>query len=367
MDIKDEIERLRRRPFIKAAEVGSIPCQETSDPKRLCTSPIVSVHVVTYNQEGYICQTLDSILQQTTDFEYEIVIGEDASSDKTREICFEYQRRFPDKIRVLWSSENTFYNDGNTRRVAARCRGEFIAFCEGDDYWTDVKKLQKQVDVMRRNPSVSLCFTGGQRLLEASGKLLSCETKGKYSCGLTRGAEFFDYYVDNPSFWVFTPGIMCRTQALAAFDQTDVGQEVSKYATHTSDLILVLSLCLVGDVYGIPDPMVVYRQGVGISCVTPTSISGINGVVSRYWMARLAKREVIASKLLERIFRRYLRRAPLLPSDKRCELVKWICGQDLFASHITKVDGFILLLLGVRFIPSWVWGMFLKIKRCICS
>lgn len=187
MTLKEELEILRGEPIqVFDGDPMDIPCIETSDPEKLCKHPVVSVHMITYNHEPYIRQAIEGVMMQKTDFEFELVIGEDCSQDKTREICFEYQKKYPDKIRVLWWHKNVSKLGGNGRRVSAHCRGEFIAFCEGDDYWIDPLKLQKQVDVMRRHPSVGLCFCNatinyvaisrkdiwkdGERIL--SGKLL---------------------------------------------------------------------------------------------------------------------------------------------------------------------------------------------------
>ena len=139
-------------------QAGEIPCNETSDAARLCRNPLVSVHMTTYNHEGFIRQAIEGVVMQETDFEYELVIGEDCSTDRTREICFEYQKKHPTKIRVLWSESNLWHIGGNHKRVDARCRGKYIAYCEGDDYWTDPKKLQKQVEYMEAHPGCAGCF-----------------------------------------------------------------------------------------------------------------------------------------------------------------------------------------------------------------
>ena len=94
MTVKEEFEMLRGEP-IKVFEGDSmnIPCIETSDAEKLCKHPIVSVHMLAYNHEPYIRQAIEGVMMQQTDFEFELVIGEDCSTDKTREICFEYQKR----------------------------------------------------------------------------------------------------------------------------------------------------------------------------------------------------------------------------------------------------------------------------------
>ncbi len=139
------------KTFCPASE---IPCQEFSDPERLCARPLVSVFMTTFNHARWIRQAIEGVLCQKTDFEYELVIGDDASTDGTFEICREYQRRYPDRVRVLWSPENQYATGGNERRIRHRCRGTYLASCEGDDYWTDPNKLQQQMDLIRRHGAV---------------------------------------------------------------------------------------------------------------------------------------------------------------------------------------------------------------------
>jgi len=127
--------------------------------------PKVSISLITYNHADYIKQALDSILMQETNFEYELIIGEDGSTDGTREIVISYKEKYPDKIKVFLNKrENVIFIDGkptgrwNLIHNLQHCGGEYIALLEGDDYWTDVKKLQKQVDLLEKNHDFSMCF-----------------------------------------------------------------------------------------------------------------------------------------------------------------------------------------------------------------
>lgn len=120
-------------------------------------TPKVSVLLITYNHEHYIAQAIDSILMQRTSFPFEVVIGEDCSTDGTREIVCGYQARYPEIVRALLPEAN----QGPFKNVAAglaACRGQYIASLEGDDYWTDPEKLQLQVDFLDRHPECSICF-----------------------------------------------------------------------------------------------------------------------------------------------------------------------------------------------------------------
>jgi glycosyltransferase involved in cell wall biosynthesis len=112
---------------------------------------MVSVAVITYRHEKYIRQALDSILMQETEFNYEIVIGEDASPDSTRSILLEYKEKYPDKIKLILQ-ENNIGASHNSYEVKRQCIGKYVAQLEGDDFWTDKNKLQKQVDLLEQNP-----------------------------------------------------------------------------------------------------------------------------------------------------------------------------------------------------------------------
>lgn len=125
--------------------------------------PLVSINVQTYNHEKYISKCLDGILMQQTNFDFEILVGEDKSSDKTREVCLEYAKKHPEKIRLfLHSRENNISVYGkptalfNSRNNVVNARGKYIAVCEGDDFWIDPLKLQKQVDFLEANPDYGL-------------------------------------------------------------------------------------------------------------------------------------------------------------------------------------------------------------------
>lgn len=117
------------------------------------TVPLVSVSVITYNHEKYIRQCLDGILMQNVNFPYEVLVHDDASPDGTADIIREYEAKYPDIIKPIYQTENQ-YSQGKTvsKFNFDRARGKYLAFCEGDDYWTDPGKLQKQVDFLERHP-----------------------------------------------------------------------------------------------------------------------------------------------------------------------------------------------------------------------
>jgi glycosyltransferase involved in cell wall biosynthesis len=117
----------------------------------------VSVCIITYNQEKFISQAIESVLMQETDVNYEIVIGEDCSTDKTGEIVKEYGRKYADKIVPLFNNSNSGMHRNQARALKA-CQGKYVALLDGDDYWTCPCKLQKQVDFLEINKECTICF-----------------------------------------------------------------------------------------------------------------------------------------------------------------------------------------------------------------
>lgn len=119
--------------------------------------PLVSVCVISYNQEQFIKQAIDGILAQKTDFLFELVISDDASTDGSQKIIKEYELQYPDIIRNI-SKEKNLGSQSNFYSTMQAAKGKYIALCEGDDYWTDNSKLQKQIDFLEKNPEYGLCY-----------------------------------------------------------------------------------------------------------------------------------------------------------------------------------------------------------------
>ncbi|MEG1480261.1 MAG: glycosyltransferase, partial [Kiritimatiellia bacterium] len=156
--------------FAPKPRENSIRIWEESNAEKLCKEPLVSVCIATYNHERWIAEALDSVLCQACDFPYEVIIGEDCSSDRTREICRDYQSRFPDKVRVLCAEQNTQCVE-ISQAVRLACRGTYLAFLEGDDYWCDALKLQGQVKRLKET-GADVCF-GRTALVSIDGTFLN--------------------------------------------------------------------------------------------------------------------------------------------------------------------------------------------------
>ena len=118
----------------------------------------VSISCTTYNHEDYIADTIESFLMQKTKFKYEILIHDDASTDRTAEIIKSYEKKYPEIIKPIYQTYNQYSKGVKVWKLnSGRAKGKYIAICEGDDFWTDVSKLQKQVDYMELHPDCSMC------------------------------------------------------------------------------------------------------------------------------------------------------------------------------------------------------------------
>jgi glycosyltransferase involved in cell wall biosynthesis len=121
--------------------------------------PFVAIWMLTYNHKQYIAQAIEGALSQKTNFSYRIYLGEDCSTDGTREICQKYANDHPDKLELFLNSSNDIKRNAKTIYDACFNSGaKYIAMCEGDDYWTDPDKLQTQVDFLEQNPDFASCF-----------------------------------------------------------------------------------------------------------------------------------------------------------------------------------------------------------------
>ena len=120
---------------------------------------IVSIICNTYNHEKYIEQAIQGFIKQQTEFNYEILIHDDASTDNTVKIIKKYEDRYPEIIKPIYQQKNQYSIDFNNilQIQFQRAKGKYIAFCEGDDFWIDIRKLSKQVHVLNHHPELDLC------------------------------------------------------------------------------------------------------------------------------------------------------------------------------------------------------------------
>lgn len=130
--------------------------------------PLVSIQCFTYNHEAYIRQCLEGFVMQKTNFLFEAIIHDDASTDKTADVIREYAANYPNIIKPIFEKENQYSKqDGSLQKIMdSHCTGKYLAFCEGDDYWTDPFKLQKQVDYMEDHPGCGMTYTDVRKYIQ---------------------------------------------------------------------------------------------------------------------------------------------------------------------------------------------------------
>lgn len=215
-------------------------------------SPFVAVWMVTYNHEAYIAQAIEGVLLQQTDFTVKLFIGDDASTDATAKICKVYQEKYPHRISLLTHPVN-IGNVQNAKSVYEACLASgaaYIAMCEGDDYWTDPLKLQKQVNLLNENPQYALCFHEVLQLNEATGE------KAPY---LSYAKDVYTTHDILPmGAFVPTVSIVFRSKVINFPDWY--------FRIAFGDILLILMVSVKGDIVLLREKMGVYRKhSMGIS------------------------------------------------------------------------------------------------------
>ncbi len=196
--------------------------------------PKVSILVQTYNHHLTIAQCLEGILSQKTDFAYEILLGEDDSRDGTREVCLAYAKKYPERIRLFLHqrSNNIAINGKPTGKFNVlynfkEVRGEYFAICEGDDFWIDDCKLQKQVDALEANPGASLCYTR-VNLMDRNGNMQSDDesiTESRFR-QIRDSSELNIIHLLTVGNFIHTCSILAKTEGLSIppeFEKSPVG------------------------------------------------------------------------------------------------------------------------------------------------
>lgn len=226
---------------------------------------VVSICCTTYNHEAYIRDALNGFVMQKTSFPFEIIVHDDASTDKTAEIICEYKKKFPKIIKPIYQRENQ-HSKGKrilSEIIFPKASGKYIALCEGDDYWADEYKLQKQVDYMESHPDCTICFSNAyeeDQLDKSKRKLFLPHSK--------EDAKFFpdcdkDYTLNNAYEISFAP------TASYVFPRTKCDVLRSHYTPcATGDLQMRLLLTSQGYAHYINEPLSVYRINVPGSATT---------------------------------------------------------------------------------------------------
>lgn len=207
------------------------------------TNPLVSVCMITYNHTLWIGQAIEGVLMQKTDFPFELVIGDDNSTDDTIEMIRQYASENQATIQIYHNDKNVGFSM-NFAQTLNKCRGRYIAICDGDDYWTDPLKLKKQVDFLENNPEKIMCSHNCSRYYESENRISQNE---KYS---------YSFKFDQRRFleeWVTQP-LTCMFRNFF-YDYSLLNKEKDIFC----DLVLFYELLKHGNGYFMPDNMAMYR------------------------------------------------------------------------------------------------------------
>lgn len=207
----------------------------------------VSVICNAYNHEKYIRDALDGFVMQKTSFRFEVLIHDDASTDKTADIIREYEEKYPDLIKPVYQTENQYSKrNGVIRRLQkSRANGKYVALCEGDDYWIDPEKLQKQYDFMESHPEYTLCGCSTQWLNMLTGKIES----------RSRTEEDKDITLED----FFSPKNGRPFPTVSFFIRTDIWKANKYQGFPVGDIPMTIYAAMKGKVRMLADEMCVYR------------------------------------------------------------------------------------------------------------
>ena len=216
--------------------------------------PLVSVAVITYGHENYILDTLKGILSQTYSGDLEIILSNDNSPDNTDDVITSFLKEnpLPSHITIRYTKHAT--NKGaipNFIWTIRQCTGQYIALCEGDDYWTDPLKLQKQVDFLEAHPDHVLCFHK-VNILQPNGELVD-----DFITNVPENYELRETLATNNNY-IHTPSVLFRNIAAEEYNILEFKN------SPIGDYFLYLILTQYGKIGFIPDTMAVYRYGVGV-------------------------------------------------------------------------------------------------------
>lgn len=241
---------------------------------------VVSICCVTFNHENYIRQCLDGFVMQKTNFAFEILVHDDASTDNTASIVKEYEAKYSHLFRCVYQTENQFAKQNTLINILFKmARGNYIAICEGDDYWTDPYKLQKQVDFLEENRGVTLCSHKSSIVNEIDGTTHKTTPSERTEDATLTTKDIIDYWYMPTASYVF------RRSALNIHEFSRLTEGLM-----FGDLALVYYLSWKGNIFYSDTVMSVYRHN-------KNGITATHGErESEIYLTRLNEHQIIFMK-----------------------------------------------------------------------
>lgn len=238
-------------------------CDGTCSPIVSAMRPKVSVMIITYNHERYIAQALESVLMQKTDFNFEINVIEDCSTDRTASIVLDYVEKYPDLVKPYLNKKNIGYKvtQKNFIRGFRTLKGEYIAILEGDDYWTSPEKLQKQVDYLDANPDYAICAHNTIKMYDDGSK-----EPHRFLYFGNQGDGTVEDVIALRMFF-HTTGVLYRN----VFNGIPPRQYISKWSC---DIFIMISHAAHGKIHHMDEDMAVYRAHSGGRFSTMSTLDG---------------------------------------------------------------------------------------------
>lgn len=215
---------------------------------------MVSVICLTYNHEKYIADCLESLVNQETNFKYEILVHDDASIDKTKDIIEKYRVLYPHLIYPIYESENLYSQGKSIQEPLIKVsKGKYLAFCEGDDYWNDKTKLQKQFEALEKNTDCSMCVHK-VLIVNKEGRSTDKIHGSKFKYGILQGDYFIkNYLMDKKGFYFQTSSYFIKKDVIV-----NMPEELNRFGVGDIPMLLQSSLC--GNIFFIDEILSSYRS-----------------------------------------------------------------------------------------------------------